>query len=248
MYKICAALAVSSTGCGGMVDGPLNVDMAMNGYEIPCTDVIATEGMTPLSKDNYCGKGQETAKVAPSIYLSNAADIRDALNCALEGLINVNINNDVHQAPQQETLFIGGVAQDAGPFSEYSGKTVSSSDGHFFSMAIDHKPSGDSELSCEVMVTLVHELGHGLENNAALKGANFASYGLDEYGHDPMGTNAVMASGAKCSTSLDFSDGSARLITENLHPKNAHPEKLTNITTRCADQLNRVNSLPTPPK
>jgi len=239
LYKIAAALAVGGAGCGGMVDGPLDIDMAMNGYQISCAEITAPQEATPLKKDYYCGNGENTAEIVPSIYSSTATDIRDALNCALEGLVSININNDIHLAPRQETIFLGGLAQDVGPYSEYTGKTVSSSDGHFYSMVVDHKPTGEPESSCSVVITMLHELGHGLENLAVLKGADFAAYGLDEYGHDPFGTDAVMNSGAKCSTSFNFSDASARLIT-SLHEKNAHPEKLTNITGRCAENLDRV--------
>jgi|GEM_PF-6044843 len=244
--EISAALAIGAAGCGGMVDGPLNIDMTMNGYQIPCADVTGSVDMTPLNKDHYCGKGEATAEVVPSIYINFAADIRDALNCALEGFINVNVNNDLHSAPRPETLFIGGIAQDVGPYSEYAGKTVSTSDGHFFSMAIDRKPDGNPEPACDVLITSLHELGHGLENGAVLRGANFESHGLDGHGHDPEGTDAVMNPGAKCGTSFNFSDSTARLIAENLDSRNAHPEKLTNITARCAEQLDRVNKIPTP--
>jgi len=246
IHNVSAVLAVSVMSCGGMVDDPLSVDMTMNGYRVSCAAVTAAEGMTPLNKDYYCGKGEETAEVVPSIYRSYAAEIRDALNCALEGLVAVNVNNDIHQAPNPETLFIGGIAQDVGSFGEYSGKTVTTSDGHFYGMVVDRKPNGEAEPACEVMITLLHELGHGLENTAILKGATFSTYGLDEHGHDPYGTDAVMMSGATCKTSLNFSEKTATLIAETLHPGNARPEKLKNISERCAVQLERVNGLPTP--
>jgi hypothetical protein len=157
-------------------------------------------------------------------------------------LIKINLNNGIHLAPQQETLFIGGIAQEAGK-SEYSGKTASRSDGHFYSMVIDHKPTGVSERSCLVLISALHELGHGLQNNSKLNGANFKNYGLDEHGHDPAGIDAVMIPGVMCTTSFNFSDASAKLISEHLHPNVVLPDKLTNISSRCAVQLGRITKV-----
>jgi hypothetical protein len=242
LEKIGAALAVCAAGCGGTVEGaPKDMGLVMDGYAISCNYI--NNGKTPFQVNHYCGSGQQEATIGPSVYADHSGKFRDAFNCVFQGLLHFETQK-VQEAPQMDMSFIGGMSQgQAG--SEQGGRAFSFPNGQFYSYIADVSPTGQPHASCQVLVAGLHEAGHGLINKA-LPQRNFSDYGLDEHGQDPQGSQTIMEPIVMCYPTLKFSEATARIIEQNLHPENPQPERLQNIGTRCAAEITAVTDLPTP--
>lgn len=242
LEKVSAALAIGVASCGGTVEKiETEMGLVMDGYAISCDEINNDD--TPFQIDHYCGHGEETATIEPSAYAEHSGKFRDALNCVFENLLHFE-KQTVQQAPQMDMTFIGGISQ-AQEGSEQGGRAFSFSDGQFYSYISDVSPTGQAHRACQVLVATLHEAGHGLLNKA-LPQRNFSDYGLDEHGHDLQGSQTIMESIVRCYPSLKFSETTAGIIEEKLHPDYPHPESLQNIGTRCNAEIAEVSNLPIP--
>lgn len=243
LNKASMAVMALTLGCGGSVEGPPKpMGLVMDGFNLSCADI--NSGQTPFAMNHYCGEGQETAFVQPSAYATHAEEFRDALNCVFSGLLKFELQQ-AQQAPQTDVNFIGGMSQDESNYHE-AGDAISYPDGHFYTYVVDTNSQGGSFPACQILVAELHEIGHGLLNKA-LPQRNFEAYGLDEHGHDPANSPTVMAPQTICLPAIKFSEATAQIIEENLHPNNPQPIRLENIAERCAPEIGAVVDLPTPP-
>jgi hypothetical protein len=237
-----AALAVCAANCGGTVEETeKGMTLVMGEYAISCDEI--NNGKTPFQVEHYCGNGELNATIGPSVYADHSEKFRDAFNCVFQGLLHFE-NGVVQQAPQMDMAFIGGISQEQGT-SEQGGRAFSYPNGQFYSYVSDVSPTGQPHAPCQVLVAGLHEAGHGLLNKA-LPQRNFADYGLDGHGQDPQGSQTIMEPTVMCYPTLKFSEATARIIENNLHPENPHPENLQNIGTRCAAEISAVTDLPIP--